>query len=113
MQVIGRLWSMGRRLGRVQVPLERCPYTTAPPVQQYSLISAGDVQNVTDLFRGPTLDVAQGNDLALGRRQGRNRLRHDVEGLLREESCFGRLPPAARRRAPMKRRHRIVCPAKP
>src|SRR3712207_5468300 len=49
----------------VEVALERLPHLGTRAMQQHSLISLGDSQSITDLFRGPPLDVAQGDHFSL------------------------------------------------
>src|SRR5258706_9302827 len=94
---------MGRRLGRGQMPLERCPQAAAAAVQQHPLISVADLQDVTNFLRGPSLHITEGYDLALRRRQGGDRPGDDAHRLLRQELLFRRLSPAARRHPPVER----------
>jgi hypothetical protein len=83
------------------VLLQRFADFGAGPVEQHSLISLAEVQGVTDVFGGPTFDVTEGDDLALGGRKSGDRAIDGGTSFGGEEAFLGERIPVGREGRPV------------
>ena len=58
---------LGRRVTRGDILLERRAYFRTTAMEQDPLVRVTEVEQLTDFIRGEAIDVAQGDDFALGR----------------------------------------------
>src|SRR5262249_42875029 len=72
-----------------EISIQSLTHFRARPVQKHPLIGVADPQNATNLFRGPSLNAAQSEDLALAGRKGFNRSLCVCLQFLRKKRLFG------------------------
>ena len=96
------------RLTPIHMTLEQSAHATPRAVQQHSLISLADLEDVTNFFGRQPVDVAQSDYLPLPGGQAVNRLGDERECLAPEQAFFGRTAPRRQRRVPVERPFRMI-----
>src|SRR5213592_3315997 len=72
-------------------------------MEEYALVSLGNLQSATDFLRAPPLDVPQRDDLPLSRRKPNDRALHPRTRLVSNQALFGLGVPALRVGLPVAR----------